>query len=66
MSQLHFTSEDWKVSEDRYWITFFNSISGPRSVVMIGTQDQEGRRQHWTVQFACALGRKSALTRFYS
>ena len=40
MSQLHFTSEDWKVSEGRYWSTFFNSISGPRSAVMIGTQDQ--------------------------
>ena len=42
MSQLHFTSEDWKISEGRYWSTLFNSISGPRSAVMIGTQDQSG------------------------
>ena len=42
MAQIHLTSNDWAKREGRYWATFFNTLSGPRSVVMIGTQDNEG------------------------
>lgn len=38
----HFKSEDWQTREGRWWSTFFNTLSGPRSVVMIGTQSKEG------------------------
>ena len=33
---------DWEVRTDRFWAVFFNSISGPRNVFMIGTQDAQG------------------------
>jgi len=36
----HFKSSDWLDKEGRYWTTFFNTISGPRSAVLIGTQDE--------------------------
>lgn len=42
MAELHLTPEDWSKKKERYWPTFFNTISGPRSVVMIGTQDGAG------------------------
>lgn len=38
----HFTSADWHQKEGRYWTTLFNTISGPRTVVMIGTQNAVG------------------------
>ena len=42
MAQIHLTTKDWNKREGRYWGTFFNTISGPRSVVMIATQDENG------------------------
>lgn len=42
MAELHLTSQDWNEKKERYWPTFFNTISGPRSVVMIGTEDLNG------------------------
>ena len=37
-----FTPENWENAEGRYWTTLFNTISGPRSAVLIGTQNVEG------------------------
>ena len=33
---------DWEARTDRFWSVCFNTISGPRSVFMIGTQDEHG------------------------
>lgn len=41
MALKHFTPEDWSIRNDRYWATFFNTLSGPRSAVMIGTEDEQ-------------------------
>ena len=40
MAQKIFTSTDWEKSAGRYWTTFFNTVSGPRSAVVIGTEDE--------------------------
>ena len=40
MSQ--FRPDNWENKEGRYWTTLFNTISGPRSAVLIGTQTSEG------------------------
>lgn len=42
MSQTHYQAEDWQVRAGRFWATFFNTISGPRSVFMIGTEHGKG------------------------
>ncbi|MEX2596089.1 MAG: flavin reductase [Salibacteraceae bacterium] len=42
MREKHFNSNDWATREGSYWNTFFNTISGPRTVVMIGTEDEKG------------------------
>jgi flavin reductase (DIM6/NTAB) family NADH-FMN oxidoreductase RutF len=42
MKLKHFSTPDWADQSGRYWSTFFNSISGPRSVFMIGTEDRSG------------------------
>lgn len=42
MAELQLSTKDWQVRDDRYWATFFNTLSGPRSAVMIATEDQQG------------------------
>lgn len=38
----HYTPEDWQQAQGRYWTIFFNTISGPRSVFMIGSENKNG------------------------
>lgn len=37
-----FTEIDWAERKDRYWANFFNTLSGVRSSVLIGTSNTEG------------------------
>lgn len=37
-----YNESDWEVRSDRFWSIFFNTLSGPRSVFMIGTEDTNG------------------------
>ena len=38
-----FTTKDWEVRKDRYWNQFFNTLSGLRSPVLIGTSDEHNQ-----------------------
>lgn len=42
MAESTYTSKDWADKEGRYWTTFFNTLSGARSVVLIGTKNEKG------------------------
>lgn len=44
MAKMIFTERDWEVREGRFWTNFFNTLSGFRSSVLIGTTD--GNSQH--------------------
>lgn len=37
-----FQQEDWAIRNDRFWVNFFNTLSGVRSSVLIGTSDKNG------------------------
>jgi flavin reductase (DIM6/NTAB) family NADH-FMN oxidoreductase RutF len=39
-----FTEPDWTERKDRYWANFFNTLSGVRSSVLIGTSDANGKQ----------------------
>lgn len=39
MTRIAINSTHWQNREDRYWSVFFNSLSGPRPAVMLGTHD---------------------------
>ena len=38
-----FTEIDWSERKDRYWSNFFNTLSGVRSSVLIGTSNAQGQ-----------------------
>ncbi|HAQ72065.1 flavin reductase family protein [Salibacteraceae bacterium] len=38
-----FTEIDWAKRKDRYWSNFFNTLSGARSSVLIGTSNAQGQ-----------------------
>jgi len=38
-----FTEIDWAERKDRYWANFFNTLSGVRSSVLIGTSNAKGQ-----------------------
>ena len=42
MSIQRYTSSDWESRTDRYWTNFFNTLSGARSAVLIGTGEEGG------------------------
>jgi flavin reductase (DIM6/NTAB) family NADH-FMN oxidoreductase RutF len=42
MTKKLISESDWEVRDDRYWANFFNTLSGFRSSVLIGTTDGKG------------------------
>ena len=42
MALKSFTTNDWQIREDRFWVNFFNTLSGVRSSVLIGTSSEIG------------------------
>jgi flavin reductase (DIM6/NTAB) family NADH-FMN oxidoreductase RutF len=44
MARKTFTETDWEVREGRFWVNFFNTLSGFRSSVLIGSTD--GKDHH--------------------
>ncbi len=42
MALQTFSTEDWTVHEGRFWVNFFNTLSGARTPVLIGTEDAQG------------------------
>lgn len=42
MTKHVFSSNDWQDREDRFWANFFNTLSGFRSSVLIGTTGKTG------------------------
>ena len=42
MAKAVYTEIDWTERKDRFWANFFNTLSGARSSVLIGTSDNSG------------------------
>jgi flavin reductase (DIM6/NTAB) family NADH-FMN oxidoreductase RutF len=42
MALKSYTTNDWQIREDRFWVNFFNTLSGVRSSVLIGTSSETG------------------------
>ena len=64
MARKTFTEADWEVREGRFWVNFFNTLSGFRSSVLIGTTDGNGHHNVGVFNSLVHLGANPPLLGF--